>query len=163
MNILEIWNENEEFVKNNLTVADNAYLYEYIILSDLIICTTTSTTSIECISINKNIIFFPKPEDLESIDKKGLNTISNWNSTNKYKYDCYLLDKFKFNILSLDNFFNTDKINDYIVKYMNKELSSYSNTERNNILNYYFKNTEFSENTASNKIISDIQVLLKNK
>lgn len=60
-------------------------------------------------------------------------------------------------------FYDTDKINDYIVKYMNKELSSYSNTERNNILNYYFKNTEFSENTASNKIISDIQVLLKNK
>ena len=37
-------------------------------------------------------------------------------------------------------FYDTDKINDYIVKYMNKELSSYSNTERNNILNYYFKN-----------------------
>ena len=46
---------------------------------------------------------------------------------------------------------------------MNKEISSYSNTERDNILNYYFKNTEFSENTASNKIISDIEKLLENK
>ncbi len=163
MNILEIWDKNKEFIKNNLTVADNAYLYEYIVLSNLIICSTTSTTAIECISINKNIIFFPKPKDLERIDKKGLIRISEWNSTNKHKYDCYLLDKFKFNILSLDNLFDTDKINHCIVEHMNKKLRSYSNTERNNILNYYFNNTNFSENTASNKIINDIQKLLKNK
>lgn len=156
--------EYKNFIMNNFRIGSNKYLYEYITLSDLILCNTCTSTSVESVALNKNILFFINTDDVKELSKDPkLCSVDQWNSSSETKYEFFMINYFNFKVISLNDFNDKDKINEYIVKYMNKEISSYSNTERDNILNYYFKNTEFSENTASNKIISDIEKLLENK
>jgi len=159
-NITKIWNKSDDFIKNNIIIGDNANIYEYMSLCDLLICPNKSTVTIEAIASNINSLFFSSVDDIKELSNNPKNcSINLWNSENKNKYDPYLLDKFNFNITSLNDFNN---INYYMKEYMNNE--NIRNKENvNNILKYFFNNLDYNEFTASNKIINDINKLLKKK